>query len=104
MTAFVKILCRRGGRSCYHFGSSPPAPWRDLSGEVPIEIEDKPTAVDIMRDLVEHLQDTIEALKREIARNRKSDEYRKALKSTEARLTIAKQILAREEARASHSP
>src|SRR5215469_10215547 len=75
-----------------------------MRGEVPIEIEDKPTAVSIMRELVEHLQDTIEALKREIARNRKSDEYRKALKSTEARLTIAKQILAREEARASHSP
>ena len=77
---------------------------RRLSSEVPIEIEDKATAVSIMRELVEHLQDTIEALKREIARNRKSDEYRKALKSTEARLTIAKQILAREEARASHSP
>jgi hypothetical protein len=75
-----------------------------MSGEVPIEIEDKPTAVSIMRELVEHLQDTIEALKREIARNSKSDEYRKALKGTEARLTIAKQILAREEARASHSP
>jgi preprotein translocase subunit Sss1 len=57
-----------------------------------------------MRELVEHLQDTIEALKREIARKRKSDEYRKALKSTAARLTIAKQILAREEARASRSP
>jgi hypothetical protein len=36
-----------------------------MSGEVPVEIEDKPTAVDIMRELVEHLQDTIEALKRE---------------------------------------
>ena len=57
-----------------------------------------------MRELVEHLQDTIEALKREIARNRNSDEYRKAPKGTEARLTIARQILAREEARASHSP
>jgi hypothetical protein len=44
------------------------------------------------------------ALKREIARNPKSDEYRKALNGTEARLTIAKQILTREEARASHSP
>jgi hypothetical protein len=75
-----------------------------MSGEVPIEIEDKPTAVSIMRELVEHLQDTIEALKREITRDRKSDEYRKALKGTEARLTIANQILAREEARASHSP
>jgi hypothetical protein len=75
-----------------------------MSGEVPIEIEDKPTAVGMMRELVVRLQDTIEALKREIARNRKSDEYRKALKDTEARLTIAKQILAREEARASHSP
>jgi hypothetical protein len=75
-----------------------------MSSEVPIEIEDKPTAVDIMRELVEHLQNTIEALKREIVRNRKSEEYRKALKGTEARLTIAKQILAREEARASHSP
>jgi hypothetical protein len=75
-----------------------------MSSEVPIEIEDKPTAVAIMRELVEHLQDTIEALKREIARNRKSEAYREALKGTEARLTIAKQILAREEARASHSP
>ena len=75
-----------------------------MSSEVPIEIEDKPTAVDIMRELVEHLQKTIEALKREIVRNRKSEEYRKALKDTEARLTIAKQILAREEERASHSP
>jgi hypothetical protein len=72
-----------------------------MSSKVPIEIEDKPTAVSIMRELVERLQDTIEALKREIARNRRSDEYRKALKDTEARLTIAKQILARE---ASHSP
>jgi hypothetical protein len=75
-----------------------------MSGEVPIEIEDKPTAVSIMRELVERLQDTIEALKREIIRNPKSDEYRKALKGTGERLTIAKQILAREEARASHSP
>ena len=42
--------------------------WEDqrMSSEVPIEIEDKPTAVSIMRELVEHLQDTIEALKREI--------------------------------------
>jgi hypothetical protein len=38
--------------------------------------------------------------KREIVRNPKSDEYRKALKGTGERLTIAKQILAREEARA----
>jgi hypothetical protein len=75
-----------------------------MSSEIPIEIEDKPTAISIMHELVEHLQDTIEALKREIARNRKNNEYRKALKSTEARLTIAKQILAREEARASHPP
>jgi hypothetical protein len=46
--------------------------WEDrlMSGDVPIEIEDKPTAVTIMRELVEHLQDTIEALKREIVRNR----------------------------------
>jgi hypothetical protein len=66
-----------------------------MSGEIPIEIEDKPTAVSIMRELVEHLQDTIEALKREIACNRKSDEYRKALKGTSERLTIAKQILTR---------
>ena len=50
--------------------------------------------------LLGFLQDTIEALKREIVRNPKSDEYRKALKSTGERLTIAKQILAREEARA----
>jgi hypothetical protein len=75
-----------------------------MSGEVPIEIEDKPTAVGIMRELVEHLQDTTEALKREMIRNPKSDEYRKALKGTGERLTIAKQILAREEARASYSP
>jgi hypothetical protein len=65
---------------------------------------DESTAVSIMRELVEHLQDTTEALKREIVRNPKSDEYRKALKGTGERLTIAKQILAREEARASHSP
>ena len=75
-----------------------------MSGEVPIEIEDKPTADSIIRELVEHLQDTIEALKREIVRNPKSHEYRKALKGIGERLTIAKQILAREEARASHSP
>jgi len=75
-----------------------------MSGEVPIEIEDKPTAVTIMRELVEHLQDTIEALKREIVCNPKRDEYRKAFKGTGERLTNAKQILAREEARASHSP
>jgi hypothetical protein len=30
-----------------------------MSRENPIEIEDKPTAVSIMRELVEHLQDTI---------------------------------------------
>jgi hypothetical protein len=43
--------------------------WEDqlMSSEVPIEIEDKPTAVSPMRELVEHLQDAIEALKREIA-------------------------------------
>src|SRR6516164_1310536 len=75
-----------------------------MSSEVPIEIEDKPTAVSIMRELVEHLQGTIEALKREIARNSKNDEYRKALKGTGERLTIATQILAREEAGTSHSP
>ena len=75
-----------------------------MSSEVPIEIEDKPTSVSIMREFVERLQDTIEALKREVVRNPKSDEYRKALKGTGERLTIAKQILAREEARASHSP
>ena len=55
-------------------------------------------------ELVEHLQDAIEALNRAIVRNSKSDEYRKALKGTGERLTIAKQILAREEARASHLP
>jgi len=70
-----------------------------MSGEVPIEIDDKPSAVTIMRELVEHLQDTIEALKREIVRNPKSDEYRKALRGTGERLTIAKQILAQAEAR-----
>ena len=72
-----------------------------MSSDVPIEIEDKPTAVGIMRELVERLQNTIEALKREIVRNPKSDKYRKALKSTGERLVIAKQILAREETRAS---
>jgi hypothetical protein len=75
-----------------------------MSGEVPIEIEDKPTGVSIMRGFVEHLQNTTEALKREIVRNPNSDEYRKALKGVGERLTIAKQILAREEARAWHSP
>jgi hypothetical protein len=45
-----------------------------MSSEVRIEIEDKPTAVTIMRELVEQLQDTIEALKREIVRNPKSDD------------------------------
>jgi hypothetical protein len=75
-----------------------------MSSEVPIEIEDRPTSVSIMREFVEHLQDTMEALKREIGRNPKSDEYRKALKGTGERLTIAKQILEREEAGASHSP
>jgi hypothetical protein len=44
------------------------------------------------------------SIKREIVRNPKSHEYRKALKGIGERLTIAKQILAREEARASHSP
>ena len=75
-----------------------------MSAEVPIEIDDKPTAISSMGELVERLQDTIEALKRAIVRNPKSDEYRKALKGTSERLTIAKQILAREEARASRSP
>ena len=75
-----------------------------MSSEVPIEIEDKPTAVSIMRELVERLQNTIEALKLAIVRNPKNDEYRKALKGTGERLTIAKQILTREEARASHLP
>jgi hypothetical protein len=75
-----------------------------MSGEVPIEIEDKPTSVSIMRELVEHLQDTTEADDLAFERNPRSDEYRKALKGTSERLTIAKQILAREEARASHSP
>jgi hypothetical protein len=58
--------------------------WEDqvMSSEVPIEIEDKPTPVTIMRELVEHLQDTVEALKREIVRNPKSDEYRKGHRRT----------------------
>ena len=38
-----------------------------------------------MRELLEHPQDAIEALKREI-RNPKSDEYRKARKGTGERL------------------
>ena len=46
-----------------------------MSSEVPFEIEDKPTSVSIMREFVELLQDTIEALKREVVRNPKSDEY-----------------------------
>ena len=62
-----------------------------------------PLSPDIMRELVEHLQDTTEALKREIVRNPKSQEYRKALQGVGERLCIAKQILAREESRASHS-
>jgi hypothetical protein len=74
-----------------------------MGSKVPIEIEGRPTAVTIVREPVEHLQDTIEALKREVVRNPKSDGYRKALKGTGERLAIAKQILAREEARASHS-
>jgi hypothetical protein len=57
-----------------------------------------------MHEHVEHLQDTIEAVKREIVRNPKGEEYRKTLKGTGERLNIAKQILAREEARASQSP
>ena len=34
--------------------------WEDqlMSSEVPIEIKDKQTAVSVMRELVEHLQDT----------------------------------------------
>ena len=63
---------------------------RHMSSEVPIEIEGKSTAVDIMRELVEHLQDTLEALKRAIVRNPKSDEYRKALKGTGERLEISR--------------
>jgi hypothetical protein len=39
-----------------------------------------------------------------VRRNPKSDEYRKALKGIGERLAIAKQILAREEARTSHCP
>jgi hypothetical protein len=54
-------------------------------------------------ELVERVQNIMEALKLSIVRNRKSEEYRKALKRTDARLAIAKQILAREE-RASRSP
>jgi hypothetical protein len=38
-----------------------------MSSEVPIEIEDKQTAVSVMRELVEKLQGTTIALKREIA-------------------------------------
>jgi hypothetical protein len=106
-------VARIRGGSARHVRRAVPGPvegsvispfWENqlMSGEVPIEIEDKPTAVSIMRELVEHLQDTIEALKREIVRNPKSDEYRKALKGTSERFTIAKQILAREEARTSH--
>ena len=41
-----------------------------------------------MHELVEHPQDTIEALKREIVRNPKRHEYRKALKSIGERLAI----------------
>jgi hypothetical protein len=35
-----------------------------------------------MRELVERLQDTIEALKRQIVRHPESDEYCKALRAT----------------------
>jgi hypothetical protein len=75
-----------------------------MSGEVPIEIEDTPTAVSII--LCTSLSNICRtpSIKREIVRNPKSHEYRKALKGIGERLTIAKQILAREEARASHSP
>ena len=55
-----------------------------MSGEVP-EIEDKPTAVSIMRELVEYLQDTIEALKRENVR--KSQQRRIPQSSKEHRRT-----------------
>jgi hypothetical protein len=110
----LRITCDKCGRSGQYrvdrlimrYGIDAKVFCEDLlmSSEVPIEIEDKPTSVGIMRELVEHLPDTIEALKREIVRNPKSDEYRKALKGTGERLTIAKQILGREEARASLSP
>jgi hypothetical protein len=53
-----------------------------MSSKVPIEIEDKPTAVSIMRQLLERLQDNIEALKRQSVRHPKIDEYGKALKGT----------------------
>ena len=56
-----------------------------MSAQVPIEIEDKPTAVSIMRELVEHLQDTIEALKRENVR--KSQQRRIPQSSKEHRRT-----------------
>ena len=75
-----------------------------MSSKVPIEIEDKPTAVIIMRELVERLQDTIEALKLAIVRNPRAMNIAKLSRAPGERLTIAKQILAREEARASHSP
>ena len=57
-----------------------------MGSEVPIEIEDKQTAVSVMRELVEKMQGTTMALKREIARNPKSDEYRNALKGIGERL------------------
>jgi hypothetical protein len=47
---------------------------------------------------------SIRALSNAMTCKSPSNEYRKALKSTGERLTIAKQILAREEARASDPP
>ena len=55
----------------------------------------------ICASLANTCRGNIETLKR---RNPKGHEYRKVLKGTGERLTIAKQILASEEARASHCP
>jgi hypothetical protein len=57
-----------------------------------------------MRELVEHLQDRPSKRSNADRPHPKGDEYHKALKGESERFTIAKQILAREEARASHSP
>jgi len=76
-----------------------------MSSEVLIEIEDKPTAVTIMRELVEHLQDTIEALKRELpAIARATNTAKLSRAPTNASISPSK-FWAREEARASsHLP
>ena len=59
-----------------------------MSGEVRIEIEDKPTAVSIMRELVGHLLGSSKRSNERSSAIPRSDEYRKALKSIGERLAI----------------